>query len=92
MPALPDWSFDPPQPPTREAVWEFAGPLRDAAGLTHLAGDPYPLAQAIGATALAREESRGGHRRTDFGGTDPVLDFTYLIYRPDGEIELRRWD
>lgn len=92
MPALPGWRFDPPQPPTREAVWEYAGPLRNAENLAHLAGDPYPLAQAIGATALNRRESRGGHRRTDFPETDTDLDFTHLIYRPDGEIELRRWD
>jgi len=90
--SLPDWRFDPPQPPTREAVWKFAGPLRNAEGLSHLAGDPYPLARAIGAAAEAREESRGGHRRTDFRETDPELDFTHLIYRPDGSIEPRRWD
>lgn len=92
MPSLPDWRFDPPQPSTRESVWELAGPLRDAAGLTRLADDPYPLARAIGATALNREESRGGHRRTDFRETNPEMDFTHLIYRPDGQIELRRWD
>jgi len=92
MPAPSGWRFDPPQPATRESVWEHAGPLRDAAGLTHLADDPYPLARAIGATALSREESRGGHRRTDFRDADPQLDFTHLVYRPDGEIELRRWD
>ncbi|MBN8867961.1 MAG: FAD-dependent oxidoreductase [Solirubrobacterales bacterium] len=86
------WRFDPPLVSTREAVWEHAGPLRDAAGLARLADDPYPLARAIGSTALAREESRGGHRRTDFRETDPGLDFTHLIYLPDGEIELRRWD
>ncbi len=89
---LPDWRFDPPQPPTREAIWELAGPLRDAEGLARLADDPYPLARAIGAAALNRRESRGGHRRTDFRETDPGLDFTHLIYRADGEIELRRWD
>ena len=86
------WRFDPPQPPTREAVWKYAGPLRDAEGLSHLADDPFPLARAIGGTALAREESRGGHRHTDFRDTDPALDFTHLIYRPDGSIEPRRWD
>lgn len=92
MPALPEWRFDPPQPPTREAVWQFAGPQRDAAGLARLADDPYLLARAIGSAALNRQESRGGHRRTDFPETDPGLDFTHLIYRPDGEIALRRWD
>jgi L-aspartate oxidase len=92
MPPLPEWRFDPPQPPTREAVWQYAGPLRDAAGLAHLADDPYLLARAIGSTAQTREESRGGHRRKDFPETDPDLDLTHLIYRPDGEIELRLWD
>ena len=92
FPALPEWRFDPPLVETRQAVWEFAGPLRDAAGLAHLADDRYPLARAIGKTALAREESRGGHRRTDFTETDPALDLTHLIYMPDGRIELRRWE
>lgn len=91
-PPLTDWRFDPPLPATRELVWEAAGPQRNAVTLARLADDPYPLARAIGVTALAREESRGGHRRTDFRETDPELDFTHLIYRPDGEIELRRWD
>ena len=92
MPEPTVWRFDPPQPPTREAIWELAGPLRDADGLARLADDPYLLARAIGATALNRRESRGGHRRTDYPETDPALDFTHLIYRPDGEIELRHWD
>ena len=92
MPEPTDWRFDPPQPPTREAIWELAGPLREAAGLARLTEDPYLLARAIGATALNRRESRGGHRRTDYPATDPGLDFTHLIYRPDGEIELRHWD
>lgn len=92
FPGLPEWRFDPPLVDTRQAVWEFAGPLRDREGLTRLADDPYPLARAIGSTALAREESRGGHRRTDFTGTDPDLDATHLIYLPGGGIELRRWE
>ncbi len=92
MPSRPEWRFDPPLPSTRESVWEYAGPQRNATGLGHLANDPYPLARAIGSTALGRRESRGGHRRTDCPATDPGLDFTHLIYRPDGEIELRRWD
>jgi len=92
LPALPEWRFDPPQPPTRESVWQHAGPLRDANGLARLADDPYPLARAIGATALRREESRGGHRRSDFPNTDPELDLTHLIYQPDGKIDLRRWE
>jgi len=90
--ALPEWRFDPPTPETRNAVWRLAGPSRNAAELEELTGDPYPLAQAIGTTAGARQESRGGHRRTDFPETDPALDHRHLIYRPDGSIELKRWD
>jgi L-aspartate oxidase len=90
-PALPGWRFEPPTPATREAVWQLAGPLRERSSLERLLEDPYPLARAIGTTALAREESRGGHRRADFPGTDPELDQTHLIYRPDGSIELQTW-
>ena len=89
---VPDWRFDPPTADTRNSVWRLAGPLRDAVHLNELTSDPYPLARAIGVTAGAREESRGGHRRTDFPATDPAMDRQHLIYRPDGSIELKRWD
>ncbi len=90
--AIPDWRFDPPTLATRNAVWSLAGPLRNAGELDLLTADPYPLARAIGMTAGRREESRGGHRRTDFPETDPRLDHQHLIYRPDGSIDLKRWD
>ena len=48
-----------------------------------------PLAQAIAASALARAESCGGHRRTDFPATDPSLDGIHLIFQSDGTIEPR---
>lgn len=86
------WRFDPPTRDTRETVWRLAGPMRNAARLAELTSDVYPLAQAIGATAGARKESRGGHRRTDFQETDPALNGQHLIYHPDGSIELKRWD
>lgn len=91
-PAIPDWRFDPPTAATREAVWKLAGPLRTATELGRLVDDPYPLASAIGKTALAREESRGGHRRTDFRETRPELDHHHLILLPDGSIDSRRWE
>jgi len=90
-PAAPTWRFDPPTPATREAVWRLAGPMRQRSRLEHLTEDPYPLAQAIGAVALARQESRGGHRRSDFPATDPSMDGVHLIYHSDGSIEPRRW-
>lgn len=90
-PPMPAWRFEPPTPATREAVWRLAGPLRERSSLERLLEDPYPLARAIGAAALAREESRGGHRRADFPRTDPGLDQTHLIYQSDGSIELQTW-
>ncbi|MGK2931278.1 MAG: L-aspartate oxidase [Solirubrobacterales bacterium] len=91
-PDLPAWRFDPPTVETREAVWRLAGPMRSADELAELTVSEYPLARAIGAAAGAREESRGGHRRKAFPETDPALDQQHLIYRPDGSIELKRWD
>lgn len=89
---IPDWRFTPPTAETREAVWKLAGPLRTGSELERLTGDSYPLAAAIGKTALAREESRGGHRRTDYRETRADLDHRHLILLPDGSIESRRWE
>ena len=91
-PQPPSWRFEPPTPATREAVWRLAGPIRQPARLEQLSEDPYPLARAIGAVALARRESRGGHRRSDFPATDPAMDGVHLIYLPDGSVEPRKWD
>jgi L-aspartate oxidase len=91
LPEPPSWRFEPPTPATREAVWKLAGPLRQRSRLEQLVEDPYPLAGAIGAVALARQESRGGHRRSDYPATDPAMDEMHLIYRPDSSIEPRRW-
>ncbi len=71
LPPFPEWRFDPPTAATREAVWRLAGPLRERRSLEQLLEDPYPLARAIGAVSLAREESRGGHRRADFPRPTP---------------------
>jgi len=67
----------------REAMSRDAGVVRDAAGLTRLLdlidaleatyGRSAPLVAArfVAAGALARQESRGGHYRSDFPDTQP---------------------
>ena len=58
-PEPPAWRFEPPPVETREAVWELAGPLRNADRLERLLSDPYRLARLIARFALERTESRG---------------------------------
>jgi L-aspartate oxidase len=88
-----EWrEFEPPTEATRDAVWHLAGPLRDAERLKELIDDPYPLAAAIAASALNRRESRGGHLRTDFPGTDHQLDRVHNVLSPDGEIRRCSWE
>lgn len=90
-PEIPSWRFDPPTTATREAVWQLAGPSRDADGLRRLADDPYPLAGLIARAALERCESRGAHRRTDFPLPDPAYDGVHLVVGADRGIKRERW-
>ena len=77
------WRFTPPTEATRDAVWELAGPTRAADRLERLLADAYPLARLIAASALAREESRGVHRREDRPRVDPALAGTHVVGRPE---------
>jgi L-aspartate oxidase len=88
---VPDWRFDPPRAQTRAALWRWAGPRRSATALERLLDDPYPLARFIARAALARRESRGAHRRTDFPLLDPELELTHLVVDADGELRAERW-
>jgi L-aspartate oxidase len=64
---------------TRQALWEHAGIERDAAGLRELLSDPHPLAKMLARSALAREETRGAHARSDHPQRDPGLDGRHAV-------------
>jgi L-aspartate oxidase len=82
----------PPGEETRAALWLRAGLERDAEGLAGLGDDPYPLARLIGASSLAREESRGAHQRTDHPNTDPELDHMHTLVGRDGQPAFELWE
>jgi L-aspartate oxidase len=90
-PDPPFWRFDPPPASTREAVWRLAGPLRRRDQLERLLEDPYSLARQIARFALAREESRGSHRRIEFPRQDPALDGRHLVLGGDDALRWEEW-
>src|SRR4051812_25288539 len=55
-----------PSRETRDAMDRHLGIERSADSIRPMLDDPYPLTRLIAASALAREESRGAHRRSDF--------------------------
>jgi len=54
---------EPVTPELRARLWHDCGLIRDAAGLERLRTAPHLLTRLIAESALAREESRGGHFR-----------------------------
>ena len=74
----------------RRALWEDAGLVRDAAGLDRLRRSPHVLTRLIAESALARQESRGGHFRTDFPAED-VAFAAHTVVRPGKEPVFERW-
>jgi L-aspartate oxidase len=87
----PEWRFEPPVEQTRDAVWRWAGPRRDGAGLERLLDDPYPLARLVASSALARRESRGAHRRSDHPRPDPSFDGIHMVCSPGRDVRPQRW-
>jgi L-aspartate oxidase len=76
---------------TRAALWRDAGLERSGDGLRRLVDDPYPLARLIARCALAREESRGAHLRTDFPERRPELNGVHVTLSADREPQLVSW-
>jgi L-aspartate oxidase len=77
---------------TREALWRGAGLQRSRETLTPLLEDPHPLVRLIASCALAREESRGAHLRSDHPATDRTLDAMHTIVQADTPPRFERWD
>jgi L-aspartate oxidase len=77
---------------TRAALWRWAGIVRNREGLEQLADDPHPLARLVARSALAREESRGCHLRSDFKSEDVRLDRGHFVAGPSGTPRLEHWD
>jgi L-aspartate oxidase len=76
---------------SRAALWRHAGLQRDAGGLRTLLEDEHPLVRLIGAAALARQESRGAHQRTDFPALDPAMDHRHVTLTADHEPVIETW-
>ena len=77
---------------TREALWRGAGLRRTREGARAAARRPLPARAPVATCALAREESRGAHVRTDFPDTDPALDAMHAVVDAGGAPALERWE
>src|SRR5690606_18731947 len=75
-----------PEQSTREALWRYAGLVRDREGLERLREDPHPLARLVAICALAREESRGAHFRSDFPEQDRNFDHRHAVVGSDERV------
>ena len=80
-----------PPPQTRDALWRLAGLERDADGLERLLDDPFPLARVIATCALAREESRGAHKRNDFERQSAEYDHRHAVVLGADPPVFERW-
>ena len=77
---------------TRAAMDRCLGIERTAESLRSMLDDPYPLTRLIAESALAREESRGAHRRADFPDRDPALDHRHLVHASSANQAFESWE
>ncbi|MBJ7347561.1 MAG: FAD-binding protein [Thermoleophilaceae bacterium] len=88
----PDVAHDPDPAATRDLMWRCAGLERDGAGLKELLNSDSAVARLVGRCALAREESRGAHRRSDFPQQQPQLDLHHSVVDADDSTAMIRWE
>jgi L-aspartate oxidase len=74
----------------KHALWEYAGVIRNAGGLRHLLHVDPLLPRLVAESALAREESRGAHFRSDFPTEDEAFAAHVVLARGE-EPRLERW-
>jgi L-aspartate oxidase len=74
----------------KHEMWVDAGVIRSAEGLEHLLAAPATLPRLIARSALTREESRGGHFRSDFPTEDEAF-LGHVVLEPGREPALQWW-
>jgi L-aspartate oxidase len=84
----------PAEPPVtadvRRALWKHAGVIRSADGLARLLDGPALLPRLFAESALARQESRGGHFRSDYPTEDAAFA-GHVVLRRGQEPVLESW-
>jgi L-aspartate oxidase len=82
--------FPVPSQATKDRMWRLAGLERTPEGLRELQQDEHPLARLVATCALAREESRGAHRRTDFPSASDSFSGHHTVVTPSA-VSLEPW-
>jgi L-aspartate oxidase len=77
-------------PELRHALWQDAGVIRSAEGLERLRRADALLPRLVAESALARQESRGGHFRADYPTEDDAFA-GHVVLHPGREPVLERW-